>query len=58
MHGLQEQDVNTPRMLHQIEHVLYPAFRKYLTATVSLAVQKRVMLSTTLENLYKVFERC
>lgn len=41
----------------QIEHVLFPAFRKYLVPTSSLLARDVVEIAD-LPELYKVFERC
>lgn len=41
----------------QIEHVLFPTIRKYLTAPKSL-LERDVVQVASLPDLYRVFERC
>ena len=41
----------------QIEHVLFPAMRKYLAAPQSL-LDRDVVQVASLPDLYRVFERC
>lgn len=41
----------------QIEHVLFPTVRKYLTAPKSL-LERDVVQVASLPDLYRVFERC
>ena len=41
----------------QIEHVLFPAMRKYLTPPKSL-LERDVVQVASLPDLYRVFERC
>lgn len=40
-----------------IQHVLFPAAKQYLVAPANL-LEKDVVLATSLEALYRVFERC
>lgn len=41
----------------QIEHVLFPAMKRYLTAPKSLLTRDVVQIAS-LPDLYRVFERC
>ncbi|KAK0204070.1 histidine kinase-like ATPase [Desarmillaria ectypa] len=41
----------------QVQHILFPAMRRYLTAPKSL-LERDVVQIADLPNLYKVFERC
>jgi len=41
----------------QIEHVLFPAMKRYLTAPKSLLTRDVVQIAN-LPDLYRVFERC
>jgi DNA mismatch repair protein MLH1 len=41
----------------QIEHVLFPSMRRYLTAPKSL-LDRDVVQVASLPDLYRVFERC
>jgi DNA mismatch repair protein MLH1 len=41
----------------QIQHVIFPAMRKYLNAPKTL-LERDVMQVASLPDLYKVFERC
>jgi DNA mismatch repair protein MLH1 len=41
----------------QIEHVLFPAMKRYMTAPKSL-LTRDVMQIASLPDLYRVFERC
>lgn len=42
----------------QLRHVVFPALMRYLVAPKSLVDAKTVVHVASLENLYKVFERC
>jgi DNA mismatch repair protein MLH1 len=41
----------------QIEHVLFPAMKRYMIATKSLLTRDVVQIAS-LPDLYRVFERC
>ena len=41
----------------QIEHVLFPAMKRYMTASKSLLTRDVVQIAS-LPDLYRVFERC
>lgn len=41
-----------------LEHVLYPAVKKYLLPTKQLFEKRAVLQIASLPELYKVFERC
>ncbi|TNY23865.1 hypothetical protein DMC30DRAFT_443994 [Rhodotorula diobovata] len=43
---------------HAIEHILWPAMRQYLVPGEKLVEDKAVVLTTSLEALYRTFERC
>ena len=42
----------------QLRHVVFPAMMKYLIPPKALVDKKAVVHVASLENLYKVFERC
>ncbi|GAA5899640.1 hypothetical protein JCM8208_000614 [Rhodotorula glutinis] len=46
------------RATHAVEHILWPTMRQYLVPTDKLIEDKAVVLLTSLEDLYRVFERC
>lgn len=43
---------------HAVQHILWPTMRQYLVPTDKLIEDKAVVLLTSLEDLYRVFERC
>ncbi|GAA6046741.1 hypothetical protein JCM3770_003144 [Rhodotorula araucariae] len=43
---------------HAVQHVLWPALRQYLVPPETLVERKAVVMATSLEALYRVFERC
>lgn len=51
-----EFEKDPKRQKWQVEHILYPAFKKYLLPNNSL--KKQFYELTNLPTLYKVFERC
>jgi DNA mismatch repair protein MLH1 len=52
--GSQQQEASEK---WQIEHVLFPAMKRYLTAPKSLLTRDVVQIAS-LPDLYRVFERC
>jgi DNA mismatch repair protein MLH1 len=42
---------------HSLQHVVFPALKQYLVPPQKL-LKRDVVLATSLENLYRVFERC
>ncbi|BGP42915.1 DNA mismatch repair protein Mlh1 [Rhodotorula kratochvilovae] len=46
------------RAKHSVQHVLWPALRQYLVPPETLVEDKAVVMATSLEALYRVFERC
>lgn len=54
--ALREQETKAERW--QIQHILFPSFRRYLLAPKSLLDGKEVVQVANLPDLYKVFERC
>ena len=53
----QEQQQQQKAERWQIQHVLFPAMRRYLLAPKSL-LDRDVVQVASLPDLYKVFERC
>ncbi|PBK94630.1 DNA binding protein [Armillaria gallica] len=52
-----EQEAQDKAEQWQVQHILFPAMRRYLTAPKSL-LERDVVQIADLPNLYKVFERC
>ncbi|KAK0496296.1 histidine kinase-like ATPase [Armillaria luteobubalina] len=52
-----EQEAQDKAERWQVQHILFPAMRRYLTAPKSL-LERDVVQIADLPNLYKVFERC
>ena len=53
----EEDQKRTDKQLSQLRHVAFPSFR-YLQAPTTFIESKTVVHIASLENLYKVFERC
>ncbi len=53
----EEQEAQDKAEQWQVQHILFPAMRRYLTAPKSL-LERDVVQIADLPNLYKVFERC
>ncbi|TKA52333.1 hypothetical protein B0A53_04801 [Rhodotorula sp. CCFEE 5036] len=51
------EDPTEQALRRTIEHVLFPAAKQYLVAPAKL-LERDVVLATSLEALYRVFERC
>lgn len=56
--GFIEQDDREKHIERMLETVLFPAFKKRLIATRTLATERRVLEVANLPDLYKIFERC
>jgi DNA mismatch repair protein MLH1 len=54
--AVHEQTVGAERW--QIQHIMFPAFRRYLTAPKALLDDGAAVQVANLPDLYKVFERC
>lgn len=55
--GKSAADPSEQALRRTIEHVLFPAAKQYLVAPANL-LERDVVLATSLEALYRVFERC
>lgn len=49
---------NSEEQQWQIQNILFPAFKQYLTAPLILAEKECITQIASLEKLYRVFERC
>jgi DNA mismatch repair protein MLH1 len=52
-----EPDERTKQQMSQLKHIVFPAMR-YLQPPMSMIDSKAIVHVASLENLYKVFERC